>query len=68
MILLNVTYTSKYDSNLILLGQLCKSGMSYHNHPDFMIFMQEESIIGIAGRYKNLFILETGLKGKAMLV
>ena len=33
-----------------------------------MILKQRGSIIGVARRYQNLFILETGLKDKAMLV
>ena len=68
MILLNVAYTPKCDSNLILLGQLCESGISYHDHPDSIILKQGGSTIGVARRYKNLFILKTGLKHKAMLV
>ncbi len=62
MTLLNIVYALKYDSNLISLGQLCESGISYYNHSDSIILKKEESTLGIANRYKNLFILETSLK------
>ena len=68
MTLVNVAYTLKFDSNLISLGQLCKSGILYHDHPDSMILKQGRSTIGVAKRYKNLFILETGLRDKAILM
>lgn len=66
--LLNIIYTPKCNSNLISLGQLRKSGILYHNHPNFMILKQKRSTLRVANKYKNLFILETGLKAKAMLV
>lgn len=68
MTLLNIAYTPKCDPNFILLGHLCKSEISYNNYPGSIIHKQRESRIGVAKRYKNFFILETGLKGKAMLV
>lgn len=36
--LFNIAYTSKYNSNLISLGQLCKLEISYYNHSDSIIF------------------------------
>lgn len=68
MILLIVAYTPKCDSNLISLSQLHKSKILYHNYPNSMIFKQRGSTIGVARRYKNVFILETGIKDKAMIV
>ena len=68
MTLLNVAYAPKCDSNLISLGQLRDSGISYHDHPNSMVLKQGGSILGIANRHKNLFVLETGSKAKAMLV
>ncbi len=68
MTLLNVAYTPKCDFNLISLGQLRESGITYHDHPDSMILKQGGSTIGLAERHKNLFILETKLGDKAMLV
>lgn len=68
MMLLNITYALKCDSNLISLGQLYKSRISYHNHPDFMVFKQEGNTLTVANRHKNFFVLETSLKAIAMLV
>ena len=41
VILLNVAYTPIYDSNLILLSQLCKSKILYHIHPDSIILRKK---------------------------
>ena len=68
MTLLNVAYAPKCDSNLISLGQLRESGILYHDHPNSMVLKQGGSTLGVASRYKNLFVLETGSKAKAMLV
>lgn len=68
MTLLNVIYTSKCNSNLILLGQLQELGILYHNYPNSIILKQKGSTLRMAGRYKNLFIFGTSLKEKAMLV
>lgn len=68
MTLLNVAYTPKSNSNLILLDQLPESGILYYDHFDSIILKQGESILEVASRYKNLFILKTGLRGKIMLV
>lgn len=40
LILSNDVYIPNYDSNLILLGQLREIGISYHDHPEFMILEQ----------------------------
>lgn len=50
MTLLNVAYAPKCDSNLIPLGQLYKSRVLYHDHPNFIIFKKEDSIVGIANK------------------
>lgn len=68
MTLLNIVYTPKCNFNLISLNQLCKSKRSYHNHLNSIILNQEKSIIGLAVRHKNLFILEINLKDKVILV
>lgn len=60
--LLNIAYTPKWDSNLILFGQLRKLKISYYDRPDSMIFRKKGSTLGIANRYKNLFVLETSQK------
>ena len=68
MTLLNVEYAPKCDFNLISLGQLCESGILYHNHPNSMALKQGKSTLKVANRHKNLFVLETGLKIKAMFM
>lgn len=62
MTLLNVAYAPKYDSNLISLRQLHKSGIWYYDYPNSIILRKEGSILRIASRYKNFFVLETSLK------
>lgn len=66
----NVAYTLKYDSNLIFLSQLPETRIFYHNHPKYMLLKQKKKTIGlaIATRKKNLFILNTQIRGKIMLV
>lgn len=68
MTLLNIVYIPKCNSNLILLGQFWELGILYHNYPKSLILKQRRSILGIANREKNLFILKTGPIGKVMLV
>lgn len=68
MTLFNVAYTSKYDSNLISLGQLRKSGISYYDYFDSMILKQGKSKIELVLRYRNLFILKTESENKVMLM
>lgn len=64
----NIVYASKNNFNLISLGELYKLGILYHDYLNSMVFKQKRSTIRIANRYKNLFILETGLKTKAMFI
>lgn len=45
MILFNVAFALRYDSNLISLGQVREARISYHNHPNNMILKQSRSII-----------------------
>lgn len=68
MMLLNVVYAPKCNSNLILLEQLRESGISYHDHPNSVVLKQGESTLRLANKYKNLFVIKTGSKAKAMLV
>lgn len=64
----NIAYTPKCDSNFISLSQLQKIGILYHNQLECMILKQEESIIGLDTRRKNLFILDIHTPpGKVML-
>lgn len=68
MTLLNVAYTPKYDLNPILLGQLQELNVLYFNHPNSTILRQRRSILGVANREMNLFVLNTSFIEKAMLV
>ena len=64
----NIIYISKYDSNLISLGQLQETDISYYNHAKCMVLKQKGKTIRLAIRTKNLFILNTQILGKTMLV
>lgn len=66
--LLNIAYTLKCNSNLILLGQFQESDILYHDHPNSIILKQKRGILEAADKYKNLFIFETDLRKKAILV
>lgn len=68
MILSNVAYTPKCNSNLISLGQLREAGISYHDYPKCMILKQGVSTIGSAQRHKNLFILDMKLDADRVLM
>lgn len=59
MTLLNMTYNPKCNFNLISLGQSHKSGILYYDHLNFMILKKENSILRIANKYKNLFVVVT---------
>lgn len=68
LILSNLAYALRCNSNLISLGQLCKTGISYHDYHKYMILKQRRSIIRLAINRKNLFALNTcTLLGRAML-
>lgn len=66
--LVNVAYILKCNFKLILLGQLRKLRILYYDHSYFIILKQGKSTIRLVVRYKNVFILETGLKDKTMLI
>lgn len=59
MTLSNVAFASRYNSNLISLGQLrMKAGISEHNHSESMIFKKTRNIISSIKQKKNLFVLD----------
>ena len=62
----NVTLALGCDSNLISLGQLRESGITYHNDPDSMTLMKNGSIIARAKRNHNLFTLDLAMPGQIM--
>ncbi len=66
--LYNVALAPNYNSNLILLGQLQKSGIIYYDSPNAMMLMRKGRIIAQARRDQNLFILDLALPGQAMSV
>lgn len=64
----NIAYALECDSNLISLGPLQKTGISYHNELKYMILKQGGKTIGLVTRKKNMFIPNTQIPGKTMLV
>ena len=64
----NFAFTPECDSNLISLGQLWETGISYHNYPEEMILKQGGEIIRSATRKRNLFILDISPPLKTILV
>lgn len=58
IVLSNVVYTSRYDSNLISFSQLREVGIPYYNYPKSMILKKAKNIIGLAQQKKNLYILD----------
>lgn len=63
-----VSYTPEYNSNFISLGQLQETVISYYNYPKCILLRQGGKIIGLTIKKKNLFIFNTQLSGKSMLV
>ena len=62
----NVALAPGCDSNLISLGQLRESGITYHDDPDSMTLMKSGSIIARAKRNHNLFTLDLAMPGQIM--
>ncbi len=64
----NVTLAPEYDFNLISLGKLRKSGMTYHNNPTTIILMKDQNIIAEAKKKQNLFTLGLAYPEKVMAI
>ena len=64
----NVALARGCDSNLLSLGQLRESGITYRNDPSSMTLMKVEEIIAHAKRSRNLFILDRATPGKVMVL
>lgn len=64
----NVAFAPECDSNLISLGQLRESGITYHDDPTMMTLMKDGSAIAHAKRERNLFILDLAIPGVAMSI
>ena len=64
----NVALASKCDSNLISLGQLRETGITFHDNLISMALMKDGKVIAHAKRSRNLFILDLATPGKAMKI
>lgn len=64
--LYNLALALNCDSNLILLGQLKESGITYHDDPKSMTFMRISKVIAKAKREQNLFTLDLTTLNQAM--
>ncbi len=62
----NVTLAPGYDLNLISLGQLRESGITYHNNPTTMTLIRHGKVIAHAKQSRNLFTLDLAHSGRAM--
>ncbi len=64
----NVALAPGCNSNLISLGQLRETGITYHDNPAAMTLMQQGKVIALAKRTRNLFTLDLAHPGRAMAV
>lgn len=64
--LYNITIAPKYNSNLISLGHLQETGITYHNNPLVMTLMQQKKVIAYAKITQNFFTLNFVYCEKAM--
>lgn len=62
----NVALAPDCDSNLILLGQLQESGITYHDNSTLMILMRNGKVIAKAKRKWNVFIPNLAIPNQAM--
>jgi hypothetical protein len=62
-----VAYIPKCDSNLLSLGQLRRSGVTYHDREHHMLLKQNGTVVASARRDKEVFVLETATPGIAMM-
>ena len=64
----NVVLVPRCNFNLISLGQLCKSEITYHNNPTAMSLIRNGEVIARAKKDWNLFTLKLAQPGRAMTV
>lgn len=64
----DVDFAPGCDSNLISLGQLRESGVTYQDDPTMMTLMKDGKIVAHAKRERNLFTLDLATSGKAMAI
>ncbi len=66
--LYNITLVPRCNSNLISVGQLCKSGITYYNNSITMILISNGKVIIQIKKDRNLFTFDFIQLGKAMTV
>lgn len=64
----NVALISRCNSNLISLGQFCKSRIIYHDNLKAMILIRNKEVIAQAKKDWNLFIFDFAQPGKAITI
>lgn len=64
----NVALAPECDSNLVSLGQLRESNITYHDSPTAMTLMRKGKVIAQAKRNQNLSTLNLASPGQAMSV
>lgn len=64
----NIALAPRYDSNLISLGQLRKSRITYYNSPTVMTLIRDRKIIVEAKKERNIFMLDLAYLIKAMAI
>lgn len=64
----NIVLAIKCNSNLIFLGQLQESKISFYDNLSSMTLMKDEKVIAQARRSRNLFVLDLASSKKAMRV
>lgn len=64
----NVALASKCNSNLISLGQLRETGITFHDNPTSIALMKDGKVIAHAKKSQNLFIFDFATPGKAMKI
>ena len=64
----NIIFAPECDSNLISLGQLQETGISYHDYSEQMLLRQAEKTIGLTTRKRNLFIRDIQIHSRKMIL
>ncbi len=66
--LLDIALVSECKSNLIPLGQLCETGITFHDNPSHMTLMRHGVVLAQAKRHRNLLILDRAIPETVMKV
>lgn len=66
--LLDIALVPECDSNLISLGQLRETGITFHDNPSHMTLIRHGVVIAQAKRHRNLFILDRAIPETMMKV